>query len=374
MEIKMQKVQLQIILVAFIVCGVFCGTVLFSPQVLAQDKPADVPDIPDVPEKVLKEMQAQFSLPKDLDSVAQRRILPPRMKKVMGLGQDAEKKYPNAKNLYQVRAIMLHAAGYLVSQKESGVTEKYYQDIARQILSSNAPVENKVSTEFILLSREAFTKKITEKELDNKLEVLLKKYKKTKGYPQAVCQAVILVSQKRYQNLADKYVKILKKDCPNDPFAQKLLKAIEETKAGKTFEAELKTLDGKTLSMPKDTMGKIVVVDFWASWCPPCRELMPHLIKFHTKFAPKGIVIIGISLDNNKTEMEKYIKDTGIPWVITYSGKGWGDPTVRKSGIDGIPSVWIIGKDGKVVSTDAAGREEQIVSTLLEADEKTDKE
>ena len=80
-------------------------------------------------------------------------------------------------------------------------------------------------------------------------------------------------------------------------------------------------------------------------------------------------MIVGISLDDDRAVMEKYIKDTGIPWAITYTGKKWSDPTVQKYGIDGIPSVWVIGKDGKIVSTNATGREEQIVSGLLNAEE-----
>jgi len=349
--------------------SVFCGIVLFSGQVLAQDKPADVPD---VPQKVLKEMQAQFSLPKDAGPAE----LKQKTQKVLSLGQAAEKKYPNAKNLYEVRELMLHAAGYLVSKKDGEVTEKYYHEIAQSVLNSDAPIKSKISVEFALLFREASPKKLSEEQLDKKLEALLKKYKKTKGYPQVVCQAVILGYQTQNQKLADKYVKILKKDCPNDPEAKKLLKAIEgmngdNAMIGKTFEAELKTLDGKILSMPKDTIGKVVVVDFWASWCGPCRQLMPHLIKFHAKFAPQGVMVVGISLDKDKAAMEKYIKEAGIPWVITYSGKGWGDPTAAKYGVEGIPSVWVIGKDGKIVSTNAAGREEQIVSKLLDAKKKT---
>lgn len=368
----MQKVKK--IFVASVVYSIFCSAVLFSPQVFAEDAPAAAAE-QNVPQKDIREMQSQFSLPKGIGAAGQKRMLPKRMEKVLSLGQTAEKKYPDAKNLYEVREVMLHAAGYLVSQKKGNVTEEYYQEIAKSILNSDTSVKNKVSTEFALLFREAFTKKLTATQIDKKLDVLLEKYKKTKGYPHVVCNAVILGYQTKNQKLADKYVKILKKDCPDDPEAKKLLKAIKgmngnDAIVGKTFMAELETIDGKKFSMPKDTKGKIVVVDFWASWCPPCRRSIPHLKKFHAKYSKQGVVVIGISLDKNKAAAKQYIKSAGIPWVIAYSGKGWGDPTAKKYGIRGIPSVWVIGKDGKIVSTDAAGHEDQIVSVLLNAKEK----
>ncbi|MCK5113183.1 MAG: redoxin domain-containing protein [Phycisphaerae bacterium] len=370
---KMQKMRkLQFILAV----SVLCGGVLFLPEAFGQKKAAPkkaakVEKAENVPKDVFKEIKAQFP-PRNMDPVAQKRILPARMQKVLELGKDAETKYPKAENLYQVQTIMLHAAGYLARQKNGKVTEKQYQEIADKILTSNAPVEDKVNTEFIVLSREVLANKMPEQQMGKKLEGLVKKYEKTPVAPKVLINAVVLSYQTKNQELADKYLDILKKKYPDNPDTKELIAAIDRMPkaggktSGKIFEAKLKTLDGKTITMPKDTKGKIVVVDFWASWCGPCRRLIPHLIKFHDKYAKNAdVMIIGISLDKDEAAMKKYIKDAKIPWAITYTGKGWGDPTVKKYGIDGIPSVWIIGKDGKVVSTDAAGNEDKIVAKLL---------
>ena len=134
---------------------------------------------------------------------------------------------------------------------------------------------------------------------------------------------------------------------------------------GKEFAAELTTLDGKAFSIPNDTQGKVIVVDFWASWCPPCRQAMPHMKQLHEKYKGKDVVIVGISLDDNRAALEKYIKDTGILWVITYTGKRWSDPTVQEYGVDGIPAVWVIGKDGKVISTNAETNTGEIIDKAL---------
>ena len=138
-----------------------------------------------------------------------------------------------------------------------------------------------------------------------------------------------------------------------------------ESAAGKEFTAELTTLDGKTLSIPMDTRGKVVVVDFWASWCPPCAELIPHMKQLHEKYKGKDVVIVGISIDKDKNALKKFIADKNINWVQTYSGKGWDDPTVQRYGIDGIPSVWVIGKDGKIISTDAVTNTSEIIDKAL---------
>jgi len=133
----------------------------------------------------------------------------------------------------------------------------------------------------------------------------------------------------------------------------------------KEFTAELTTLDGKTFSIPTDTQGKVVVVDFWASWCPPCLELIPHMKQLHEKYKGKDLVIVGISLDKDKAALKNFIASKNINWVQTYSGKGWDDPTAQKYGIDGIPSVWVIGKDGKVISTDAVSNTSEIIDKAL---------
>ena len=139
----------------------------------------------------------------------------------------------------------------------------------------------------------------------------------------------------------------------------------ESPSAGKEFTAELTTLDGKTLSLPKDTLGKVVLIDFWASWCPPCHKAVPHMKHLYEKYKGKDFIMVGISLDENKNALKKFIADKNLGWIQTYSGKGWSDPTVKKYGIDGIPSVWVIGKDGKVISTNAVTNASKIIDKAL---------
>jgi len=92
--------------------------------------------------------------------------------------------------------------------------------------------------------------------------------------------------------------------------------------------------------------GKVVLLDFWATWCPPCREEIPNLKAYYTELKEKGLEIVGISLDKNREALDKYLTEQGMDWIITYSGKMWQDETVALYGVNSIPSTWLIDKKG----------------------------
>lgn len=88
--------------------------------------------------------------------------------------------------------------------------------------------------------------------------------------------------------------------------------------------------------------GKVAVVEFWATWCPPCRKSIPHLVEIHKKRAAEGVVIIGLS-DEAQDKVEPFIKKMNVPYVIGYGSKS-GDAY----GVEGIPTAFIVGADGKL--------------------------
>jgi len=95
-----------------------------------------------------------------------------------------------------------------------------------------------------------------------------------------------------------------------------------------------------------DTTGKVVIVDFWASWCGPCKRAMPVLKELHETYHGKGVVIIGVSLDESKADMDGYLKKNPMPFAIVRDAKG---KLGEKAGVEGIPSTFIIGTNGKVI-------------------------
>lgn len=103
--------------------------------------------------------------------------------------------------------------------------------------------------------------------------------------------------------------------------------------------------------------GKVVLVNFWATWCDSCRKEIPDLIKYYSEFKDKGFEIMGISLDSSERKLEEYIKRTGMAWDTAYSGNAWKDETVMLYGVNSIPSNWLIDKNGVLRSFGLKGEE-----------------
>lgn len=108
------------------------------------------------------------------------------------------------------------------------------------------------------------------------------------------------------------------------------------------------TTDGKTVS-PETLKGRIIVLDFWATWCGPCMSEAPHMVQLQKDNADKGVVLVGVSLDTDKSDMLKVAKDKGLLWPQIFDGGNWSGPIAKAWGIISIPRTFILSPAGEIV-------------------------
>lgn len=127
------------------------------------------------------------------------------------------------------------------------------------------------------------------------------------------------------------------------------------TLVGKPLELKGTTFDGKPFDI-KDLKGKVVLIDFWATWCGPCRAEHPNIEKNYEKYHDKGFEVVGISLDQNREALEEYLEEHKMPWIVLHEEEEGGkNPASDYYGIFGIPAMMLVDKDGNVATLNARG-------------------
>ena len=112
--------------------------------------------------------------------------------------------------------------------------------------------------------------------------------------------------------------------------------------------------------------GKVVLIDFWASWCAPCRAANPGVERIYKKYKTKGFEVVGISIDNKKKAWLKAIAQDQIHYQQLNDTLGWYSPVAEKYGINEIPTSFLLDKQGKIVAIDLTGsRLEMKVNELI---------
>jgi thiol-disulfide isomerase/thioredoxin len=181
---------------------------------------------------------------------------------------------------------------------------------------------------------------------------------------------------------AEQKVKLLKRvvaDYPDSRWAQMAAGSIKRAEGvGKPFDLEFTdAIKGTEISI-KGLKGKVVVIDFWATWCGPCVAEMPTMKKLYAQYKDKGVEFIGVSLDQSKKDggldkLKSFVEKNEISWPQYYQGNYWTSEFSSSWGINSIPCVFVVDADGKLYSTEARGRLEEIIPELLKkAGDKTE--
>ena len=130
--------------------------------------------------------------------------------------------------------------------------------------------------------------------------------------------------------------------------------AVEIGTAAPDFSAP--SPEGKNISL-KSSLGKLTLIDFWASWCGPCRKENPNVVALYKDFHAKGLNIIGVSLDEKADKWKEAIAKDQLTWTHISNLKGWEDPIARMYHVDGIPATFLLDENGVVIARDLRGSE-----------------
>ena len=133
---------------------------------------------------------------------------------------------------------------------------------------------------------------------------------------------------------------------------------------GKPLDIKFTAIDGTPFDLAQ-FRGKVVLVDFWATWCSSCQEEIPYERAAYQKYHSRGFEIVGISLDEDKPALLKFTREKGMVWPQYYDGKGWDNAISTSFGIKSLPAMWLVNKEGILVGVNGDDDLDDQVQRLL---------
>lgn len=153
----------------------------------------------------------------------------------------------------------------------------------------------------------------------------------------------------------------------------------KETGPGRLLAARIQALEGVdvnaiapnfTLSTPEgrevsmyDVQGKVKVIDFWASWCGPCRMENPNMVKLYQDFKDKGLAVISVSLDEKKDKWLEAVKKDGLTWLQLSDLKGWTGEVVKLYNVDAVPTIFVLDENNRIIAKNLRGEKLRVLIT-----------
>jgi thiol-disulfide isomerase/thioredoxin len=178
-------------------------------------------------------------------------------------------------------------------------------------------------------------------------------------HPKSVAGAYFVTTEFNYTlSELDSIYNAFDSTIKNTTYVKKIkesIDAIKRTAVGQQApEFEINNINGKPIAL-SSLRDKYIFVDFWASWCAPCRAENPTIVKAYKQYKGKEFEILGVSLDDNKQDWLAAIKKDKLPWLHVSDLKGWESSVVALYGIRGIPSNFLMDKEGKIIARDLHG-------------------
>lgn len=210
------------------------------------------------------------------------------------------------------------------------------------------------------VAKDSLIKEVASKEADltNTLTGLLKANNQSQVSTLFLIQCTNFVTYVK-DHLGDLYA-LLDGPAKKGPFADIIEKSVQSAGMGKVGSVlpdfKQNDVNGKSVSL-SSLKGKYVLIDFWASWCGPCRAENPNVVKAYNAYKAKGFTVLGVSLDQDKSKWLEAIKKDGLAWTHVSDLKYWNNEVAVKFGIQSIPANFLIDPNGVVIGKDLRGED-----------------
>ncbi len=144
--------------------------------------------------------------------------------------------------------------------------------------------------------------------------------------------------------------------------------AVSAGQKAPSFQA--KTVDGKMINFPEEYKGKVVLLDFWATWCAPCRAELPKVVAAYNQYHDKGFEVLSVSLDRPKQgpALLQFVKSSGMTWPQIYDGQYWKAAVAVQYGVHALPCpVLVDGDTGTIIAANASALGSRLTTALQSA-------
>jgi thiol-disulfide isomerase/thioredoxin len=310
------------------------------------------------------------SLPEE-DQEAGRKMLAARLGEQLGHFKQFLQDYPQSPNRWEARMAVMQIVNSLamVQEREPDMTGQS-AELESIADDQDAPENVRADAGLVLLQLASmdFDRKRSEQSaraLSQAIEKFIETHPADARLPvlrMTKAQALEIYEPDRARAI---FTDLTKDDDPELSGAAKAaleMMAMRDTPVDLTFTA----VDGSNFDLT-DLRGKVVLLDFWATWCPPCVEEVPELVAVYDKFREQGFEIVGISLDENKAAFDQFTAENKMTWPQFFDGKGWENELAKRFGIQSVPTMWLLDREGKLVDASPRGRLEEAVGAALAA-------
>ncbi len=350
----------------FLLCG------LLAAPVVAQDRPAD---------QILADIKAIEMPPRPANASDQQAI----RDYILKTRQASQKKVELTGELYKVNPDQPELTTLLPLRwaflRNQGATASFKAEVAEVLSrSKDEKLLADASYESLLMglrsvSEQSATRAKSE-DLIPLVDAFARKYPEDARIPTLLLIVANTVSE---ANAKEEIFNRIEREYPKSPAIRQVAVArarVESERArfarvGKPFELAFTEATRGTPITMADLKGKVVVIDFWATWCGPCIAEMPKMKKLYAEYKNKGVEFIGVSLDQPKEKggldkLKDYVAKNGIEWPQYYQGNYWQSEFSSSWEIHSIPCVFLVDAEGNLASVEARGKLETLIPEYLE--------